>query len=182
MKFTNTKIPEVKIIEPEVFEDKRGLFFESFIKKKMEEEIGQEINFVQENHSKSYKGVLRGLHYQLPPFAQDKLINVIKGTVFDVAVDIRKFSPTFGHWIGETLSSDNKKQLWIPKGFAHGFITLSETAECLYKTTQYYAPNFERAIRWDDPDIGINWFGAMSPLLSPKDEAAKILKDATVFD
>ena len=146
MKVTDNKISDVKIIGPVVFEDKRGFFFESFNHKKIEEAIGYEVTFVQDNHSKSKKGVLRGLHYQLPSHGQGKLVRGVQGEVFDVAVDIRKSSPTFGRWVGETLSEDNKKQLWIPEGFAHGFLTLSETAECLYKTTNYYAPNSEHSI------------------------------------
>ena len=144
MKVTDTKILDVKIIEPTVFEDERGYFYESFNHKKFEEAIGREVSFVQDNHSKSVKGVLRGLHYQLPPHAQGKLVRVVQGEVFDVAVDIRKSSPTFGQWVAEVLSAENKKQLWVPEGFAHGFLTLSETAEVLYKTTDYYASENER--------------------------------------
>ena len=155
MKVTDTKIPDVKIIEPTVFEDERGFFFESFNHKKFEAAIGRKVTFVQDNHSKSRKGVLRGLHYQLPPHAQGKLVRVVQGEVFDVAVDIRKSSPTFGHWVAETLSAENKKQLWIPEGFAHGFLTLSETAEFLYKTTDYYAPVFEKSIHWNDQFFNI---------------------------
>lgn len=140
-----------------MFEDKRGFFFESFNHKKFEEAIGYEVTFVQDNHSKSKKGVLRGLHYQLPSHAQGKLVRVVQGEVFDVAVDIRKSSPTFGRWVGEMLSEENKKQLWIPEGFVHGFLTLSETAECLYKTTNYYAPNSEHSIHWNDQLPVIDW-------------------------
>ncbi len=157
MKITALKIPDVKLIEPEVFEDERGYFFESFNQKKFNELTGLDITFVQDSHSKSVMGTLRGLHYQSPPKAQGKLIRVIKGEVFDVVVDIRKSSPTFGKWLGEILSADNKKQLWIPEGFAHGFMTLSDTAEFAYKTTNYYAPELEQCIAWDDPTLGIHW-------------------------
>ena len=157
MKVTDTRLPEVKIIEPMIFEDERGFFFESFNQKCFEEAIGYSVIFVQDNHSKSTKGVLRGLHYQLPPKAQGKLVRVVQGEVFDVAVDIRQSSPTFGQWVGEILSDENKKQLWIPKGFAHGFLTLSDTAVCLYKTTEYYAPKFEQCILWSDPNVGVEW-------------------------
>lgn len=170
MKVTDTKIPDVKIIEPTVFEDERGYFFESFNHMKFEEAIGRKVTFVQDNHSQSVKGVLRGLHYQLPPHAQGKLVRVIQGEVFDVAVDIRKSSPTFGKWVGETLSAENKKQLWIPEGFAHGFLTLSDTADFLYKTTDYYAKEHERAIRWDDETLSIGWPLVGQPRLSEKDK------------
>lgn len=182
MKITNTKISEVKIIEPRVFEDERGFFFESFNQKVFEEAVGKAIDFVQDNHSKSSKGVLRGLHYQLPPKAQGKLVRVIQGEVFDVAVDIRKSSPTFGQWVGETLSSKNKKQLWVPEGFAHGFITLSETAEFLYKTTNYYSPDHERAIRWDDKSIAVSWPKDLTPSTSSKDDKALAFQDAELFN
>jgi len=181
MKVTDTKIPDVKIIEPTVFEDKRGFFFESFNHKKFEEAIGRNVTFVQDNHSKSSKGVLRGLHYQLPPHAQGKLVRVVQGEVFDVAVDIRKSSPTFGQWLGERLSAENKKQLWIPEGFAHGFLTLSETAEFLYKTTDYYAPAVERCITWNDPAIGIIWLQELSPQPSDKDQAGSTLAVSEVY-
>jgi len=157
MKVTALKIPDVKLIEPEVFEDERGYFFESFNQKKFNELTGLDITFVQDNHSKSERGTLRGLHYQLPPKAQGKLVRVIQGEVFDVVVDIRKSSPTFGQWLGEILSADNKKQLWMPEGFAHGFLTLSDTAEFAYKTTNYFAPELEQCIAWDDPTLGIHW-------------------------
>ena len=157
MKVTALKIPDVKLIEPDVFEDERGFFYESFNQKKFNELTGLDINFVQDSHSKSVMGTLRGLHYQLPPKAQGKLVRVIQGEVFDVVVDIRKSSPTFGQWVGEILSADNKKQLWIPEGFAHGFMTLSDTAEFAYKTTNYYAPELEQCIAWDDPTLGIHW-------------------------
>ena len=170
MKATPLKIPDVVLIEPKVFGDERGYFFESFNQAAFNQAIGYEVQFVQDNHSKSQKGVLRGLHYQLPPKAQGKLVRVIQGEVFDVAVDIRKDSPTFGQWVGVILSAENKRQLWIPAGFAHGFITLSETAELLYKTTDYYAPEYERCIAWNDPEIGINWPLDQTPVLSDKDQ------------
>ena len=157
MKATPLAIPEVILFEPTVFTDERGFFFESFNHKKFEEAVGYSVNFVQDNHSKSTKGVLRGLHYQLAPMAQGKLVRVTQGEVFDVAVDIRKDSPTFGKWVGEKLSAENKKQLWVPEGFAHGFLTLSDTAEFLYKVTNYYSTEHEQCIVWDDKNIDINW-------------------------
>ena len=163
------KIPEVSLLEPKVFADERGFFFESFNQKAFNELTGLNVQFVQDNHSRSAKNVLRGLHYQLPPKAQGKLVRVVVGDVFDVAVDIRKDSPTFGKWVGEVLSAENKRQLWIPPGFAHGFLVLSEAAEFLYKTTDYYAPEFECCIRWDDPDLAIKWPIGERPQLSPKD-------------
>ncbi|RLM28718.1 dTDP-4-dehydrorhamnose 3,5-epimerase [Brenneria salicis] len=181
MKVIDTKIPDVKIIEPAVFGDERGFFFESFNQNKFEEAIGYSVNFVQDNHSKSSKGVLRGLHYQLAPHAQDKLVRCVTGEVFDVAVDIRKSSPTFGQWVGVHLSAENKRQFWIPAGFAHGFITLSETAEFLYKTTNYYAPASDRGILWNDESIGIEWPISIEPILSDKDKNAKKLLEADVF-
>ena len=176
MKATPLKIPDVVLIEPKVFGDERGYFFESFNQTAFNQAIGYEVQFVQDNHSKSQKGVLRGLHYQLPPKAQGKLVRVVQGEVFDVAVDIRKDSPTFGQWVGEILSAENKRQLWIPAGFAHGFITLSETAEFLYKTTDYYAPEFERCLAWNDADIGVNWPLNQPPKLSSKDQQGQTLK------
>ena len=176
MKAISLKIPDVILIEPKVFGDERGYFFESFNQTAFNQTIGYEVQFVQDNHSKSQKGVLRGLHYQLPPKAQGKLVRVVQGEVFDVAVDIRKNSPTFGQWVGEILSAENKRQLWIPAGFAHGFITLSETAEFLYKTTDYYAPKYEQCIAWNDPDIGINWPQNQPPKLSNKDQQGQALK------
>ena len=182
MKVTDTRIPEVKIIEPQVFEDERGFFFESFNQQRFEEAIGYSVTFVQDNHSKSTKGVLRGLHYQLPPKAQGKLVRVVRGEVFDVAVDIRQSSPTFGKWVGEILSAANKKQLWIPEGSAHGFVTLSEIAECHYKVTDYYFPNYERIIMWDDPDIQIDWFLREDLAVSKKDSSGVLLEIAEVFE
>lgn len=178
MKVTPTAIPDVLIIEPKVFGDARGFFFESFNQKAFNEATGTDYQFVQDNHSRSAKGVLRGLHYQEPPHAQGKLVRVVRGAVFDVAVDIRKNSPTFGQWVGTELSEENHRQLWIPPGFAHGFLTLSESAEFLYKTTDYYAPAHERCIAWNDPDIGIAWPDGLVPHLSAKDQAGFPLNNA----
>ena len=180
MKATPLSIPDVLLIEPQVFGDDRGFFFESFNQNKFDEAMGKKINFVQDNHSKSLRGVLRGLHYQLPPKAQGKLVRVIQGEVFDVAVDLRQSSPTFGKWVGEILSSENKKQLWIPEGFAHGFVTLSETAEFLYKTTDFYSAEHEQAILWNDKAIGIQW-GFEHPQLSSKDKLAYSFEEANYF-
>jgi dTDP-4-dehydrorhamnose 3,5-epimerase len=180
MKVTPLSIPDVLLIEPQVFGDDRGFFFESFNQNKFEEATGLKINFVQDNHSKSLRGVLRGLHYQLSPRAQGKLVRVIQGEVFDVAVDLRQSSPTFGKWVGEILSADNKKQMWIPEGFAHGFLTLSDTAEFLYKTTDFYSPEHEQSILWDDETIGINW-PMQEVSLSSKDNAAPSFKEAKYF-
>lgn len=171
MKLTRLKIPDVCLIEPQVFGDDRGFFFESFNQRQFDGAIGREVVFVQDNHSRSAKNVLRGLHYQVVR-PQGKLVRVAQGEVFDVAVDIRKSSPTFGQWVGEILSAENKKQLWIPEGFAHGFLTLSEHAEFLYKTTEYYAPECERCIRWDDPDLAIKWPLVGEPQLSGNDHTA----------
>jgi dTDP-4-dehydrorhamnose 3,5-epimerase len=180
MKVTPLEIPDVLLIEPAVFGDDRGFFFESFNQNKFEDAIGRKINFVQDNHSKSVKGVLRGLHYQLPPKAQGKLVRVIQGEVYDVAVDLRQSSPTFGKWVSEILSADNKKQMWIPEGFAHGFITLSDTAEFLYKTTDLYSKDHEQSIMWNDETINIKW-PTDEPSLSVKDSAAKLFSDASYF-
>ncbi len=180
MNIIPTAIPEVLIIEPKVFGDERGFIFESFNQAKFEAAIGRQVNFVQDNHSKSAKHVLRGLHYQIQQ-PQGKLVRVVQGEVFDVAVDIRKSSPTFGEWVGEILSAENKKQLWVPEGFAHGFVVLSESAEFLYKTTDYYAPDFERSIIWNDPDISIAWPIHTQPILSAKDQNAKVLVAAEHF-
>jgi dTDP-4-dehydrorhamnose 3,5-epimerase len=180
MKVTPLAIPDVLLIEPEIFGDDRGFFFESFNQNKFEEAIGYKINFVQDNHSKSVRGVLRGLHYQLPPKAQGKLVRVIQGEVFDVAVDLRQSSPTFGKWVGEMLSADNNKQMWIPEGFAHGFLTISDTAEFLYKTTDFYSKEHEQAIQWNDEAINIKW-PTEKPSLSPKDMAAKLFSDVSYF-
>ena len=175
-----TAIPDVLIIEPTAFGDERGFFYESFNARKFEELTGVATTFVQDNHSKSAKNVLRGLHYQLQQ-TQGKLVRVVAGAVFDVAVDIRKSSPTFGHWVGVVLSGENKRQLWVPPGFAHGFVVTSESAEFLYKTTDYWAPEFERSILWNDPEIGIEWPVDGTPMLSVKDQNGKPLADAEVF-
>ena len=181
MKVTETKIPGLLIIEPRVFGDERGFFFESFNEKAFNEATGNNLPFVQDNHSKSAKGVLRGLHYQLPPKAQGKLVRVVQGEVFDVAVDIRKESSTYGQWVGEVLSADNKKQLWIPPGLAHGFLTLSDTAEFLYKTTDYWSPEHERAIRWNDATLKIDWpLNGLTPQLAAKDAAAVAFSAAEI--
>jgi dTDP-4-dehydrorhamnose 3,5-epimerase len=181
MIFTPTVIPEVIVIEPRVLGDTRGFFFESFNEYLFSVAIGQQIKFVQDNHSRSHRGVLRGLHYQMPPHAQGKLVRVVAGEVFDVAVDIRRGSPTFGRWIGVILSESNKKQLWIPPGFAHAFLTLSESADFIYKTTSFYSPESERCIKWDDAEIGIDWPLDREPLVSPKDLKGLYLSNAEVF-
>ena len=171
MKVTPTAIADVLLIEPKVFGDERGFFFESFNERAFREATGVTLPFVQDNHSKSARGVLRGLHYQTQQ-AQGKLVRVVAGEVFDVAVDIRRDSPTYGQWVGEILSGDNKRQLWVPPGLAHGFVVLSESAEFLYKTTDYYAPAYERCIAWNDPTLAITWPDlGMAPLLSAKDAA-----------
>jgi len=170
MKVISLKIPDVKLIEPDVFEDERGFFYESFNQKKFNEAIGQDVTFVQDNHSKSSKGVLRGLHYQEAPFAQGKLVRVIVGEVFDVAVDIRKYSPNYGQWVSEILSAENKKQLWIPEGFAHGFLALSDNVELLYKTTAFYSKDFEHTINWKKNDFNIKWPLIKNIFLSKKDQ------------
>jgi len=175
-------IPEVVLFTPKVFGDDRGFFYESFNARLFAEITGIERHFVQDNHSKSQKGVLRGLHYQLSPMAQGKLVRVVSGEVFDVAVDIRKNSATFGQWVGAILSADNKQQLWIPEGFAHGFVTLTDGVEFLYKTTNYYAPEYDRCIAWNDSDIGIDWPIADAPILSAKDQAGKAFKEADYFE
>ena len=181
MQVTETKIPGLLIIEPKVFGDERGFFFESYNEKAFNEATGVSPRFVQDNHSKSVKGVLRGLHYQLPPRAQGKLVRVVQGEVFDVAVDIRKGSPTYGQWVAELLSAENKKQLWIPPGFAHGFLTLSDTAEFLYKTTDTWSPEHERAIIWNDPTLNIDWpLDSLVPQLAAKDAAAVAFNAAEI--
>ena len=182
MRFIKTKIPEVVIIEPKVFGDDRGYFMESFRKDLFEENI-KKIDFIQDNESKSKKGVLRGLHYQLPPFAQSKLVRVIKGKVLDVAVDIRKNSPTFKKYVTIELSEENKRQLFIPRGFAHGFLVLSKEAIFTYKVDNYYAPKYDRGIRFDDLEIGIDWnFPKEEILVSDKDKNAPLLKEAEIFE
>ncbi|WP_456385361.1 dTDP-4-dehydrorhamnose 3,5-epimerase [Desulfolithobacter sp.] len=180
MQVIATEIPEVLIIQPRVYGDERGFFFESFNQRRWEEKTGLATRFVQENHSRSTHNVLRGLHYQiLQP--QGKLVRVISGEVYDVAVDIRSSSPTFGRWVGIHLSAENKRQFWIPEGFAHGFVVLSEMAEFLYLTTDYYAPEHERAILWNDPDLAISWPHTGEPILSEKDRNASLFRDAEVF-
>ena len=175
MNVIKTNIPDVLIFEPKVFGDDRGFFFESFSQKIFEEAVGRKVEFVQDNHSKSCKGVLRGLHYQLEPYAQGKLVRCVAGEVFDVAVDIRKSSSTFGKWVGVNLSAENKRQLWIPEGFAHGFLVLSDTAEFVYKTTNYYAPGYEGSIVWNDKKLLIDWPEMeMDFILSDKDLNASI--------
>lgn len=178
MKATRLAIPDVILLEPKVFGDERGFFFESYNREAFRQATGLDPDFVQDNHSRSVKGVLRGLHYQLPPKAQGKLVRVVAGEVFDVAVDIRMGSPTFGKWVGEILSAENKRQMWIPPGFAHGFLTLSETAEFLYKTTDYYSPEHERCILWNDDVIGIVWPQIGAPALSAKDKLGMALTQA----
>jgi dTDP-4-dehydrorhamnose 3,5-epimerase len=184
MRATPLTIPDVILFEPKVFGDERGFFYESFNQKIFEEATGLKREFVQDNHSKSQKGVLRGLHYQLPPMAQGKLVRVVEGEVLDIAVDIRKSSPTFGQWVGANLSAENNKQLWVPEGFAHGFITLSDTAQFLYKTTNYYSPEHERSIAWDDPALAIDWQLANigTPSLSDKDRLGKLVGNAELFE
>ena len=181
MKVIDTEIDDLKILEPRVFEDHRGFFLESFNREKFERAIGRSVDFVQDNHSCSNRHVLRGLHYQLAPKAQAKLVRVVAGEVFDVAVDIRKASSSFGQWVGIVLSAKNKRQFWIPEGFAHGFVVLSERAEFLYKTTDYYAPELERCIAWNDQQIAINWPLPQMPSVSQKDAQAAALKDAEIF-
>ena len=182
MKATPTQIPDVLVIEPKVFGDARGFFFESFNGEAFDKAVGRHVEFVQDNHSRSSKGVLRGLHYQIQQ-PQGKLVRVTRGAVFDVAVDIRKSSPTFGRWVGVELNEDNHKQLWVPPGLAHGFVVLSETADFLYKTTDYYAPAFERAILWNDDEIGIEWPDiGMEPKLSAKDAMGVALTKAELFN
>lgn len=181
MKATPLAIPEVVLIEPRVFGDERGFFFESFNQIKFEEAIGRSVQFVQDNHSRSVKHVLRGLHYQIQQ-PQGKLVRVVQGEVFDVAVDLRKSSPTFGQWASRILSAENKCQLWIPEGFAHGFVVLSDTAEFLYKTTDYYAPAYERCLLWNDPALDIQWPAGINPILSAKDAQGKSFNEAETFD
>jgi dTDP-4-dehydrorhamnose 3,5-epimerase len=175
-----TDLPEVLLVEPKVFGDQRGFFYESFNQKVWEEKTGLQTRFVQDNHSRSIKGVLRGLHYQIRQ-PQGKLVRVVVGEVFDVAVDVRKNSPTFKQWVGVHLSAENKRQLWIPAGFAHGFLVLSDVAEFLYKATDYYAPEHERGIVWNDPELAIAWPWTGTPTVSAKDQSAPFLKDAEVF-
>lgn len=181
MRATPLVIPDVFLFEPKVFGDERGFFYESFNQKVFEAAVGKPVHFVQDNHSRSLKGVLRGMHYQIKQ-PQGKLVRVTHGEVFDVAVDLRKSSATFGQWVGARLNASNKSQLWIPEGFAHGFMVLSESADFLYKTTDYWAPEQERSLAWDDPDVGIEWPFTNLPTLSAKDASAPRLADAEVFE
>jgi len=178
---TPTAIPDVLILQPKVFGDARGFFYESFNARDFAEATGLDVSFVQDNHSKSAKGVLRGLHYQIQ-HAQGKLVRVVQGEVFDVAVDLRKRSATFGQWVGVHLSAENHRQLWVPPGFAHGFVVLSDSAEFLYKTTDYWYPEHERSLLWNDPALGIDWPMDGQPLLAAKDAAGKLLAQAEVFE
>ncbi|MFM0597994.1 dTDP-4-dehydrorhamnose 3,5-epimerase [Paraburkholderia dilworthii] len=178
---TSTLLPEVKIIEPKVFGDARGFFFESFNAREFAEHVESGVEFVQDNHSRSAKGVLRGLHYQIQ-HTQGKLVRVVEGEVFDVAVDLRKSSPNFGKWAGVRLNAQNQRQVWVPPGFAHGFVVLSEVAEFLYKTTDYWFPEHERSIAWNDPEIGIDWPIDFEPILAAKDAAGKRLSEADCFE
>lgn len=182
MKVIPTQLPEVVILEPRIFGDQRGFFLESYNRRAFNSAVGHEVDFVQDNHSRSAEGVLRGLHYQLPPHAQGKLVRVTSGRVFDVAVDVRRSSPRFGKWVGVELSLENQRQLWIPPGFAHGFLVLSNSADFLYKTTDYYAPTAEAAIRWNDATLRIDWpLDGATPALSGKDAAAPSISEADVF-
>ncbi|OZI32043.1 dTDP-4-dehydrorhamnose 3,5-epimerase [Bordetella genomosp. 10] len=184
MKIIPTTIPDVVIVEPKVFGDDRGFFFESFNRRAFAEGVGRDVDFVQDNHSRSVKGVLRGIHYQIRQ-PQGKLVRVVQGEVYDIAVDLRKSSPTFGKWVGERLTAENKRMLWVPEGFGHAFLVLSDTAEFLYKTTDYYAPDAERCIIWNDADLGIDWplDGTLEkPTLSAKDERGSAFRQADVFE
>ncbi len=184
MNIIKTALEGVLILEPKVFGDERGFFMESFNQRVFDEAVGRHVEFVQDNHSRSARGVLRGLHFQLPPHAQGKLVRVTQGSVFDVAVDVRRGSPTFGRWVGVELSGTNHRQFWIPPGFAHGFLVTSDSADFLYKTTDYYAPQAEGTVRWDDPAAGVQWplDDEQQPQLSPKDAQAPLLAEATYFD
>lgn len=182
MNVTTTSIPEVLIFEPKIFGDERGFFFESYNQKVFIDKVGREHSFVQDNHSRSSKGVLRGIHYQIKQ-AQGKLVRVTQGRVFDVAVDLRRSRPTFGQWVGVELSADNHRQLWVPPGFGHAFLVLSDVADFLYKTTDFYAKEYERSIQWNDPDLGIIWPDEIAdPILSEKDKQGQSFKDAEVFE
>ena len=180
MNITPTEIPDVLIIEPRVFEDQRGFFFESYNEKIFQEKTGLDVQFVQDNHSRSAQNVLRGLHYQIEQ-PQGKLVRVVAGEIFDVVVDLRKNSPTFGQWVGSTLSAQNKRQLWVPIGFAHGFCVISDFAEVLYKTSDYYAPQHERCVIWNDPNLAIAWPLQGEPTVSAKDQAGVAFKEAEIF-
>lgn len=181
MLISPTRLPEVMLLEPKAFPDERGFFMESFNRAAFAKAVGRDIDFVQDNHSGSAKNVLRGLHYQMEPHAQAKLVRVAEGEVFDVALDMRRSSPRFGQWAGARLSAANRRQLWIPEGFAHGFLVLSDFAQVLYKTSDYYSPAHERSLLWNDPDLGIEWPAASAPILSAKDAAAPKLADAAPF-
>ena len=181
MKVTKTSIPEVLVFEPRIYQDDRGFFFESF-NRAISESIGNSALFVQDNQSTSKRNVLRGLHYQLPPHAQGKLVRAVTGEIFDVAVDIRRSSPTFGRWVSERLSTQNRKMMWIPPGFAHGFLVLSDTADCLYKASAYYSPQHERTIVWNDKDLRIDWPVQGPPIVSAKDVAGSTFRVADVFE
>ena len=181
MKATPLALQEILLIEPRAYQDNRGMFFESFNAHSFAEAVGREVSFVQDNQSVSKRGVLRGLHYQMPPNAQGKLVRVAFGEIFDVAVDVRRSSPTLGRWVGEMLTAANRRQLWIPAGFAHGFVALTEGAEVLYKTTEFYHHAAERSVRWDDPAIGIDWPFTTPPILSDKDAIAPSLAAAELF-
>ena len=181
MNFIHTKIPAISLLEPQVFSDSPGLFFESYNQQNFTDKLGITVNFVQDNHSFSQHNVLRGLHYQIIQ-PQGKLVRAVVGTIFDVAVDIRKSSPSFGQWVGYELSAENKRQLWVPPGFAHGFLVLSEVAEVIYKTTDYYAPGGDRTILWNDPDLAINWPLKEPPILSAKDSQGQPFKSAEVYE
>ena len=180
MKVTPTAMPEVLVLEPTVFGDDRGFFYESFNARDFSQITGLSVNFVQDNHSRSAKNVLRGLHYQIRQ-PQGKLVRVTAGSIFDVVVDIRTSSPFFGRWVGVALSAENRRQLWVPPGFAHGFVVTSDSAECLYKTTDYWSPEYERSILWNDPALAIDWPLTSEPMLSGKDSQGKLLADADVF-
>jgi dTDP-4-dehydrorhamnose 3,5-epimerase len=182
VKATPLALTEVLLLEPRVFTDDRGWFYESFNARSFAQATGLDVEFVQDNHSRSLRGVLRGLHYQLPPAAQGKLVRAVGGSILDVAVDIRRSSPTFGRWVAEMLSAENKRQLWVPAGFAHGFVALEDGTEVLYKTTDFYHKASERSIRWDDPALAIGWPKELTTLLADKDEAAPLLGDADIFD
>ncbi len=181
MKVIKTGLPDVLLVEPDVFADERGFFMESFNAGKFEQAVGRRVSFVQDNHSRSHANVLRGLHYQIQQ-PQAKLVRVIVGKIFDVVVDLRRSSPTFGQWVAEELSAENKRQIWIPEGFAHGFLVLSEVAEVEYKTSTYYAPEFERCIAWNDPDLDIQWPLNVTPFLSVKDRKGVCFREAEVFE
>ena len=181
MDFSATILPDILIFEPKKHEDARGFFFESFNRRNFEKAIGRAVEFVQDNHALSQKGVLRGMHYQLPPHAQGKLVRVTSGAIFDIAVDLRRQSPTFGKWTGEILSAENRRQIWIPEGFAHGYIALTDNTECLYKVTAFYTPQAERILAWNDPAVGIIWPEGIIPILSEKDQRGSVLGELEAF-